>query len=54
MRGKLPFEEGAVDDPAPPLGEEDDLRFARGLSLALLAVTPFWALVGFGVWWLVG
>lgn len=59
MRVELHGNKAAADDPASPLYEEDDyeeddLRAAQGIIVALLVMAPFWGLVGFGVWLLVG
>jgi hypothetical protein len=31
--------------------ESDGLGPARGVAIGLALVTPFWILVGFGIWW---
>jgi hypothetical protein len=37
----------------PSAGVHDNLDAARGISVALVMVTPFWCAIAMGVWWLV-
>lgn len=52
MRGKLPFEAGAMADPAPPLGEEDDLPVRQGSQPGVAGSDPsgHWLASGCGGW----